>query len=221
MKLLVSPKTIMLTAVGSIAGAQPTNPDIKARPSKALFALADQNDARVSLYIALSEEGLNQPNAAIQFYERSLKLDHVNTEARAAYSRLLRRQTGSSGIADRRSPEIRAEGPRYPLRERLNFNLYLGSPTIERLDSPMLKWATLARDSTCFERNRRMQRSWCGSRLRSRIRSWQRICSFPTAVHHRGGTNHWIGLVTAGGSWVPLWIVTILWAATPVHNTVQ
>jgi tetratricopeptide (TPR) repeat protein len=56
------------------------------------LALADQNDARVTLYIALSEEGLNHPDAAIQYYERSLKLDHVNTQARVAYSRLLRRK---------------------------------------------------------------------------------------------------------------------------------
>ena len=56
------------------------------------LALADRNDARVSLYIALSEEGLNHPDAAIQGYELSLKLDYANTEVRVAYSRLLRRQ---------------------------------------------------------------------------------------------------------------------------------
>jgi tetratricopeptide (TPR) repeat protein len=56
------------------------------------LALADQNDARVSLYIALSEEGLGRADAAIQNYERSLKLDHANPEARVAYSRLLRKQ---------------------------------------------------------------------------------------------------------------------------------
>lgn len=56
------------------------------------LALADQNDARVNLYTALSEEGLNHPDAAIQNYERSLKLDHANAEARVAYSRMLRKQ---------------------------------------------------------------------------------------------------------------------------------
>ena len=56
------------------------------------LARADQDDARVSLYIALSEEGMNHTYAATLYYERSLKLDPVNAEARVAYSRLLRRQ---------------------------------------------------------------------------------------------------------------------------------
>ena len=56
------------------------------------LALADQNDARVSLYIALSEEGLSHPDAAIPYYERSLKLDRANADARVAYSRMLRKQ---------------------------------------------------------------------------------------------------------------------------------
>src|SRR5260370_21405273 len=56
------------------------------------LARADQNDARVILYIALSEEGMNHSDAATLYYERSLKLDPVNAQARVAYSRLLRRQ---------------------------------------------------------------------------------------------------------------------------------
>jgi tetratricopeptide (TPR) repeat protein len=56
------------------------------------LALADQNDARVSLYLALSEEGLNHTDVAIEYYDRSLKLDQANANARVAYSRLLRKQ---------------------------------------------------------------------------------------------------------------------------------
>jgi Tfp pilus assembly protein PilF len=56
------------------------------------LALADQADARVTLYRALSEEGLNHTASAIQYYERSLRLDRENEEAHVAYARLLRRQ---------------------------------------------------------------------------------------------------------------------------------
>jgi len=56
------------------------------------LALADQNDARVSLYTALSEEGLNHADSAVHYYERALKLDRANVDARVAYARLLRRQ---------------------------------------------------------------------------------------------------------------------------------
>jgi Tfp pilus assembly protein PilF len=55
------------------------------------FAHSDPNDARVSLYKALSAEGLNHVDSAIEFYERSLKLDPVNGDARVAYSRLMRK----------------------------------------------------------------------------------------------------------------------------------
>ena len=60
--------------------------------SRDALALADQNDARVNLYRALSEEGLNQTDSAVRYYERSLELDPLSADARVAYARLLRRQ---------------------------------------------------------------------------------------------------------------------------------
>jgi tetratricopeptide (TPR) repeat protein len=60
--------------------------------ARSAFANADASDARVALYIGLSEEGLSHTDAAIEYYERSLKLDRINEEGRVAYSRLLRRQ---------------------------------------------------------------------------------------------------------------------------------
>jgi tetratricopeptide (TPR) repeat protein len=56
------------------------------------LALADQNDARVNLYTALSEEGLNQTDSAVRYYERSIELDPASADARVAYARLLRKQ---------------------------------------------------------------------------------------------------------------------------------
>src|SRR5258708_14679746 len=60
--------------------------------SREALALADQNDARVNLYRALSEEGLNQTDSAVRYYERSIELDPASADARVAYARLLRKQ---------------------------------------------------------------------------------------------------------------------------------
>lgn len=54
-----------------------------------LLATADQNDARVVMYEALTEEGLNQTAAAMAHYERALKLDPKGVDERVAYARLL------------------------------------------------------------------------------------------------------------------------------------
>ena len=56
------------------------------------LAKADQNDARVVLYSALSEEGLGRIDTAVRDYERALQLDPASADTRVAYSRLLRRQ---------------------------------------------------------------------------------------------------------------------------------
>jgi tetratricopeptide (TPR) repeat protein len=64
--------------------------------ASAALAQAGQNDARVILYRALSEEGLGRTDAAISFYRRALELDRRNTETHVAYARLLR----SLGRAD-------------------------------------------------------------------------------------------------------------------------
>ena len=59
--------------------------------ARAALALADQNDARVNLYLALSEEGLGRSEAATAFYKRALQRDPRNTETLVAYARLLRK----------------------------------------------------------------------------------------------------------------------------------
>jgi len=57
--------------------------------ARAAFALADPNDARVVFYQAMTEEALNQTEAAIGLYERAIKMDRTGGEARVAYARLL------------------------------------------------------------------------------------------------------------------------------------
>ena len=59
--------------------------------ARAALGLADQNDARVNLYLALSEEGLGHTDAAVTFYKRALQRDPRNTETHVAYARLLRK----------------------------------------------------------------------------------------------------------------------------------
>src|SRR5262249_6749741 len=61
--------------------------------------LADQNDARVNLYQALSEEGLGRSEAAAVFYKRALQRDPRNVETLLAYARLLRK-LGQSELAE-------------------------------------------------------------------------------------------------------------------------
>jgi tetratricopeptide (TPR) repeat protein len=61
------------------------------RADKAL-ATANQKDARVLLYRAMSAEGLNRPEAAGDFYERAIRADLKTPDARIAYARLLRKQ---------------------------------------------------------------------------------------------------------------------------------
>ena len=59
--------------------------------ARAALALADQNDARVNLYLALSEEALGHTDAAVTLYKRALERDSRNTETHVAYARLLRK----------------------------------------------------------------------------------------------------------------------------------
>lgn len=59
--------------------------------ARAALALADQNDARVNLYLALSEEALGHADAAVALYKRALQRDSRNTETHVAYARLLRK----------------------------------------------------------------------------------------------------------------------------------
>ncbi len=54
-----------------------------------VLASADQNDARVVLYQAMTEEALNHTDVAIADYERALKLDPKGVDQRVAYARLL------------------------------------------------------------------------------------------------------------------------------------
>lgn len=61
-------------------------------PAQKVFALSDQRDGRVLLYRALTEEGLNNQEAAVAFYERAMVLDSQSTEVRVAFARLLRKQ---------------------------------------------------------------------------------------------------------------------------------
>ncbi|HVW87471.1 MAG TPA: tetratricopeptide repeat protein [Bryobacteraceae bacterium] len=59
--------------------------------AEAALALADQKDARVNLYRALSEEGLGHVEAATGFYKQALRLAPRDTETHVAYARLLRK----------------------------------------------------------------------------------------------------------------------------------
>jgi tetratricopeptide (TPR) repeat protein len=59
-----------------------------------VLASADQSDARVVLYLAMTEEALNHTAAAIADYERALKLDPKGVDQRVAYARLLFTQGG-------------------------------------------------------------------------------------------------------------------------------
>jgi tetratricopeptide (TPR) repeat protein len=61
------------------------------RADKSL-ALANQTDARVLLYRAMSAEALNRPEAASDFYRRAVQADSKTPDARIAWARLLRKQ---------------------------------------------------------------------------------------------------------------------------------
>lgn len=56
------------------------------------LAAANQKDARVLLYRAMSAEGLNHPDAARGFYERAISASAADPDARIAYARMLRKQ---------------------------------------------------------------------------------------------------------------------------------
>jgi tetratricopeptide (TPR) repeat protein len=57
--------------------------------ARAALARADQNDARVTFYQAMTEEGLNNTAEAERLYQRTLKLDTSMVEPRVSYARLL------------------------------------------------------------------------------------------------------------------------------------
>jgi tetratricopeptide (TPR) repeat protein len=59
--------------------------------AEAALAKADQSDARVILYRALSAEGLGRDGAAAFLYQRALNRDSRNTEIHVAFARLLRK----------------------------------------------------------------------------------------------------------------------------------
>lgn len=59
------------------------------------LAAADQSDARVLLYRAMSAEGLNRNEAAHDFYRRAIHADTRGSDARIAYARLLRKEGDS------------------------------------------------------------------------------------------------------------------------------
>lgn len=63
------------------------------------LAAADQSDARVLLYRAMSAEGLNHTGAAHDFYRRAVEADGRGTDARLAYARLLRKEGDTAGAA--------------------------------------------------------------------------------------------------------------------------
>jgi tetratricopeptide (TPR) repeat protein len=69
-----------------------------ARADKALAA-ANQKDARVLLYRAMSAEALNRPDAAGDFYQRAIRADSKTPDARIAYARLLRKQGDAAQAA--------------------------------------------------------------------------------------------------------------------------
>jgi tetratricopeptide (TPR) repeat protein len=56
------------------------------------LARAESDDARVLLYQALTEEALNQAEAAEKFFARAVQLDQRGAEARVAYARMLSAQ---------------------------------------------------------------------------------------------------------------------------------
>lgn len=60
-------------------------------PARDAFAMADQKDADVLLYSALTEEGLNNPEAAKALFERALNVSG-RAEVCVAYARMLRTQ---------------------------------------------------------------------------------------------------------------------------------
>jgi tetratricopeptide (TPR) repeat protein len=68
------------------------------RADKSLAA-ANQNDARVLLYRAMSAEALNRPEAAGDFYQRAIRADPKTPDARIAYARLLRKQGDAAEAA--------------------------------------------------------------------------------------------------------------------------
>jgi tetratricopeptide (TPR) repeat protein len=65
--------------------------------ARAALAAADANDARVVFYRALTDEALNNTEAAVANYERAIRMDRSSSEPRVAYARLLFAQ----GRADR------------------------------------------------------------------------------------------------------------------------
>ena len=53
------------------------------------LAAADQNDSRVLLYRGLTEEGLNNPDSAVAYYQHALEIDPRSVDTRISYARLL------------------------------------------------------------------------------------------------------------------------------------
>lgn len=74
------------------------------------LADADQKDARVLLYRAMSAEGLNHQDAARDFYRRAIQADTQSTDARIAYARLLRKE-GDAAQANKLVEEAYAISP--------------------------------------------------------------------------------------------------------------
>jgi tetratricopeptide (TPR) repeat protein len=74
------------------------------------LAKADQKDARVLLYRAMSAEGLNRPEAAGDFYRRAIQAEPRGTDARIAYARLLRKE-GDTAKANKLVNEAYAISP--------------------------------------------------------------------------------------------------------------
>jgi tetratricopeptide (TPR) repeat protein len=77
------------------------------------LAQADENDPRVALYVAMTEEALNHPEAAVANYERALKLDKTTPEPRVSYARMLRVQ-GNLTRAEALIEEALKLAPRSP-----------------------------------------------------------------------------------------------------------
>lgn len=78
--------------------------------AEAALAKADQKDARVLLYRAMSAEALNRPDAAGDFYKRAIEADPRGTDARIAYARLLRKE-GNTAQANELVKEAIAISP--------------------------------------------------------------------------------------------------------------
>lgn len=74
------------------------------------LAKADQKDARVLLYRAMSAEGMNRLEAAGDFYQRAIQADSHGTDARIAYARLLRKE-GDAAQANKLVEEAFAISP--------------------------------------------------------------------------------------------------------------